>query len=99
MIEKEVKSQVANVRSKPIHNSILETQLIHGEKLVILSNKNDWSYICSNQDNYKGWIKTNQIGQKTIKTHKIKELSTYVFSKPDHKSRVIINYFLTQRLK
>ena len=79
MIEKEVKSQFANVRSKPIHNSILETQLIHGEKLVILSNKNDWSYICSNQDNYKGWIKTNQIGQKTIKTHKIKELSLMSF--------------------
>ena len=65
MIEKEVKSQVANVRSKPIHNSILETRLIHGEKLVILSNKNGWSCICSNQDNYK-MDKTNQIGQKTI---------------------------------
>ena len=99
MIEKEVKSQFANVRSKPIHNSILETQLIHGEKLVILSNKNDWSYICSNQDNYKGWIKTNQIGQKTIKTHKIKELSTYVFSKPDHKSRVINKLFLNSKIK
>ena len=99
MIEKEIKSSFADVRNKPTYNSTLETQLIHGEKLEILSSQNNWSYICSKEDNYKGWIKTNQIGEKKIKTHKIKQLSTYVFEKPDHKSKIICKLFLNSKIK
>lgn len=99
MTEKEIKSSFADVRNKPTYNSILETQLIHGEKLEILSSQNNWSYICSKEDNYKGWIKTNQIGEKTNKTHKIKKLSTYVFEKPDHKSKVICKLFLNSMIR
>ncbi len=99
MIEKEIKSSFADVRNKPTYNSILETQLICGETLEILSSQNEWSYICSKEDNYKGWIKTNQIGEKTNKTHKIIQLSTYVFEKPDHKSRVICKLFLNSMIR
>ena len=71
MIEKEIKSSFADVRNKPTYNSILETQLICGETLEILSSQNEWSYICSKEDNYKGWIKTNQIQKKQIKLIKL----------------------------
>lgn len=99
MIKKEIKSPFANVRNKPNFNSVLETQLIHGEKVLILSNQNDWSYICSEEDNYKGWIKTNEIGDITNKTHKIKNLSTYVFKEPNHKSKVICKLFLNSKIR
>ena len=59
MVEKEILSSFADVRNKPSCNSILETQLIYGEKLEILSSKNDWSYVRSIEDNYKGWVKKN----------------------------------------
>lgn len=99
MTEKEIKSPFSNLQNKPTKNSILETQLIYGEKIQILSFQNEWLFVCSKKDNYKGWIKKKETGNETIKTHKIRQPSTYVYEEPDHKSKIISKLFLNSKIK
>ena len=98
MTDKEIIAPLANLRKNPNIGSNLETQLIYGETIKVISHKNNWSNVCAKEDNYIGWIKTKLIGNKTKKTHKIRELCTFVFLKPDEKSRVISKLYLNSKL-
>ena len=98
-IYKEVKSAILDLKNKPTDTSNLETQLLLGEKVKIIKIKNNWSYVCSVNDNYLGWIKNQNIGNITKKNYKIKNVSAFVFKEPNIKSKIIFKLFLNSRLQ
>ena len=48
---------IANIYSKPSLSSEVSSQILYGEKLKILSKKNNWFKIKTHYDNYIGYIK------------------------------------------
>jgi cell wall-associated NlpC family hydrolase len=51
----------AAVRKKPSHKTEIVNQLLFGETMHALREKNKWLLIQSLHDNYEGWIRSNQV--------------------------------------
>lgn len=98
-IYKEVKNAILDLKNKPMNASNLETQLLFGEKVKIIKTKNNWSYVCSVNDDYQGWIQNQNIGNITKKNYKIKNVSAFVFKEPNIKSKIISKLFLNSNLQ
>lgn len=53
---------VAPVRAEPKHASEQTSQLLFGEKVIILSNdQKEWIFIACEWDNYTGWVRKSQL--------------------------------------
>ena len=76
---------LANIYSKPFVNSEVVSQILYGEKFVILSIKNRWVKIKTNYDNYTGYIKRNNFFKKFKPTKKIYRLRSKIFKKKGNK--------------
>ena len=106
MVQTESKSKIkqiiipiCNLRLKPNSNSDLETQLLFGEKVKIIREiNNNWLLCESTQDNYIGYLKKKCIGNITTASHKINNLSSFVYKKPDIKSGFISKLFFNSRV-
>ena len=78
--------------SKPNERSKLETECLFGEKIQIVEiYKNRWVYGELLTDNYKGWIKKNDLGKLSFATHRIIANRSFYFEEKDIKSNCI-NY-------
>jgi hypothetical protein len=51
----------APVRKKPSHKVEMLNQLLFGEAMFVLKEKNNWLNVRSLHDNYEGWIRSNLI--------------------------------------
>lgn len=51
---------VAPLRNEASHRSELETQLLYGDLIEILTPQKEWSYVRLERDNYEGWIDNKQ---------------------------------------
>jgi hypothetical protein len=59
---------VMPVRSEPTHRGEQVTQLLYGEKAIILDNNNKgWVRICCAHDKYEGWCRQSQLTDITPK--------------------------------
>ena len=94
---KQIISPIASLRKDMSNCSELETQCLFGEKVFIQSSKNNWVLCKTLTDSYKGWIKKKNIGILTLSSHKIINLISNVYKKPNVKSEVITKlYFNSQ---
>jgi hypothetical protein len=50
---------VAPVRKKSSHKAEMVNQLLFGECMRIIKQKDNWSKVQSTHDNYEGWIRNN----------------------------------------
>ena len=96
----EVKTPIANLRKLPDQDSNLETQLLFGEEVEIISEeKKDWLLCKSIKDNYEGWIKKNNIGKYLHKkNYKVSALTTFIFKEPNIKSNMSTYLHLNSKL-
>ena len=97
----EVKTSLADLRKLPDSKSILETQLLFGEKIeVICEKKEGWILCKSLNDGYKGWIKKNQVSMKLKeKNFKVSALTTLIYEKSDIKSNSLDRLYLNSELQ
>ena len=51
----------APIRKKASHKSEMTNQLLFGETMQVVKNKNQWLKILSMHDHYEGWIRSNQV--------------------------------------
>jgi hypothetical protein len=51
----------APIRKKASHKSEMINQLLFGETMQVIKNKNQWLKILSMHDHYEGWIRSNQV--------------------------------------
>ena len=96
----EVKTSLADLKKLPNLKSNLETQLLFGEKIEVICEKNEgWFFCKSLSDNYKGWIKKNQVSIKLKeKNFKVSALTTLIYEKPDIKSILLNRLHLNSEL-
>ena len=78
-------SPVTNINFKPKLNSEVLSQILYGEKFVILSKKKGWVKIKTYFDNYIGYIKEQKFRAKFKPQLKIFKLKSKIFVKKKKK--------------
>jgi len=61
---------VVPLRAKPEHRSEMVTQVLFGEYMKVLEEKEEWSYVQLEQDSYEGWLETSQLYAVTDTNYK-----------------------------
>ena len=70
-------------------NSKLSSQILYGEKFIILKEYKNWYKIKTSYDKYVGFIKKKKFEKFTSKpTHKVSSLKANIFYKPIKNSRI-----------
>ena len=49
------------LRKEPFHSAEMISQLLFGETFKILEANRSWLHVLLDEDNYSGWVSTNQI--------------------------------------
>ncbi len=62
---------VCHVRKEPSHRSEMISQLLFGEKCILLELNGDWANVRSKYEGYEGWVQRGQI--TAIDEHKYKK--------------------------
>lgn len=81
-----------NIYSKPDKNSEVISQILYGEKFLILKKKNDWIKIKTKFDNYEGYIKKSLFHKIFNPTYKIYHLKEKIYKKIENKFHFTGNY-------
>ena len=76
---------IANIYSKPSLSSEVSSQILYGEKLKILSKKNNWFKIKTHYDNYIGYIKKYEMLKSFKPSKKIFKLKSRIYKKKKNK--------------
>ena len=97
LTEKQIIFSYSNLREKPNSKSNLETQCLFGEKVFILKQEKKWSFVETQLDKYKGWIKNETLGD-TFESNFLNDLNTIVYESPDLKSKSLFNLFLGSKV-
>ncbi|MDA9615937.1 C40 family peptidase [Candidatus Pelagibacter sp.] len=74
-----------NVYIKPSNDSEVSSQILYGERFLIISKNKKWVKIKTSYDNYTGFIKNNKFIKDFRPTHKIFKLKSQVFKKLKNK--------------
>ena len=82
------KNLILNVYESRSLNSNLATQLLYGEKFLIIKSYKKHFQIKTSYDNYPGYITKRKIKKKMIPTHKISVLKASLYSRPNIKFKL-----------
>ena len=89
MVYKSIINTKCKLFKNPNLSSEIETEILFGEKIIILKKNKNWLYCRSIDDNCEGWIKESEICDPIETTHTIITKCTLVFDKPDIKSKFL----------
>ena len=70
---------LGNIYSKPFKNSEVTSQILYGEKFMILSKNKNWIKIKTSFDKYTGYIKNDNFIRLLKPTHKVYILKSKIF--------------------
>ena len=71
-------------------NSQLSTQLLFGERCKVFETLKGWSWVQSLRDDYVGYTPSKNLKKLKLKpTHKVKSLRTFIYIKPNIKSKIL----------
>lgn len=79
----------ANIHSKPMKTSALETESLFGEFVEIIDHYNSWAFCKLETDDYCGWIQKKNLGNLRKPTHRVLTIRTSIYKKKDIKSNYI----------
>lgn len=96
---KQISTPLCNLMQKPNLGSSLESQLLFGENVEIINKNNHWIFCRSMEDNYKGWVKSDCIGEIQNQNFQISSPMSYIFTEPNIKSQTIARLFFNSKLK
>ena len=85
-------SPVTNIKYKPKLNSEVLSQILYGEKFIILNKKKGWVKIKTYFDNYIGYIKEQKFRTKFKPQLKIFKLRSKIFVKKKNKFSASKNF-------
>ena len=81
-------NSVINIYKSKNTKSEVVTQLLYGDSFKKLRKIGSWIKIKNDIDNYKGYIKKKKFTLNQKNTHKVCNLRTNLYSKPNIKSKV-----------
>ena len=76
---------LANIRSKPSSKSEVISQILYGEKFLIIKKIKNWIKIKALYDNYIGFIKLDKFQDKFSPKYKIFKIKSHVYKKSKNK--------------
>lgn len=76
-----------------------DRQLLLGEMVTLLSQKNGWSYVQSAKDGYCGYVRLSALGDVSLPTHKVSAPATHVYARPDFKSPDMMSLSFASQLR
>ena len=72
---------IENIHFKPSSKSEVSSQILYGEKFLIIKKIKNWIKIKTLYDNYYGYIKLNKFKNLLNPTHKIFKIKSQIFKK------------------
>jgi len=71
---------VVPLRGEPRGDAMLDTELIHGERVMVYDDHEGWAWLQSERDGYVGYAPTvGLLGRGREPTHRVAELATYLY--------------------
>ena len=64
-------------------------QALRGEGFVQYDEQEGWAWGQLEADQYVGWVRADELGELAPATHRVSALRTFVYERPDMKSRVL----------
>jgi len=89
------KNSHLNLYKKPSYKSKIGSQIIYGEKFIILLKKKKFIKVKTSYDNYIGYIKSSNYINKFRPTHKISVLKSIIFKYPKNLEKYRSKKFLS----
>jgi gamma-D-glutamyl-L-lysine dipeptidyl-peptidase len=86
------KNQFSNIYKKSSKISEVVSQIIYGEKFIILSKNGNWIKIKSSFDNYVGYIKNEKYTSKHKPSYKVYSLKAIIFNKQNKKTKKFLPF-------
>jgi NlpC/P60 family/Bacterial dipeptidyl-peptidase Sh3 domain len=82
---------VAGVFRSPADDAMQVSQMLLGESLLVFEQKNGWSWVQLDGDNYVGYVRDGALRDaKAKRTHHVCVLSSHLYPKPDIKTQPAI---------
>ena len=86
----QVVTPVAPILRRPQTSAPMETQALFGETFRVYEEKDGWAWGQAALDDYVGYVEASALSKRSYKpTHSIAALRTFIFPKPDLKSRPV----------
>ncbi len=89
----------AQIFENPQDASNLETEALLGENFKVEKKYKKWVYGTLLTDNYRGWIKSWQLGHSETNTHKICKIKSHIYNTPSSKALSIMSVSLGSRIR
>lgn len=81
-----IAASVADVRKAPRPDSGLNTQLLHGDDVLVFDEAEGFAWLQAERDGYVGYVSTADLAPRTHEpTHVVTALRTFVYPGPDMK--------------
>ena len=85
-----VLAEMVDMKRGPRPDAPLETQLLHGETLMVYEDDNGWGWAQADRDGYVGYVAMSALGRLALgATHRAIVKRTHIYPAPDMKQPVI----------
>jgi cell wall-associated NlpC family hydrolase len=99
-VDRLVRTSVLPLLRHPEANAPMDTQLLFGETFRVYEEKNGWAWGQSVQDDYVGYVAAGDLSPRALQpTHTVAALRTFVYPKPDLKTRPATPLSMNAKLK
>ena len=89
------KENFSNIYKRPSKFSEIISQILYGERFIILSKSKNWLKIKTSFDNYDGYIKNSNYKKNIRNSHKVFKLKSRIFKKTQTKKFSQTKKYLT----
>ena len=90
---------VASVFKKPDAQAMQLTQALFGEACLVFQRKDGWAWVQLKHDGYVGYVKAQALQPSSSPTtHRIANISTWLFNNPDLKSQPATELYLNAQV-
>ena len=94
-----VTAPVANLHSAPSVTAGMDTQLLHGDAVLVFESKDGWSWVQSERDGYVGYVADAMVGKPgPAPTHVVSVARSFVYPAPELKTPPIAAHSIGARV-
>lgn len=99
-LDRQVKASSLPLLRRPEPSAPMDTQLLYGEIFRVYEEKNGWAWGQSAIDDYVGYVEAKDLVPRPSKpTHTVAALRTFIYPKPDLKTRPAVPVSMNAKLK
>lgn len=93
-----VTAPVADVHAAPDRMAGMDTQLLHGDEVLVFERKDGWAWMQSKRDSYVGYVRETTLGTPFAPTHVVSVPRSFVYPEPELKKPPVATHSMGARL-